>query len=304
MKNQKKAIWWALLAVFIWSTVASAFKIALEGVTPFQLIFVASVVSLLTFLFLIVVQGKFRLLLKVSIREIGLSALQGMFNPFLYYLILFKAYELNSAQVTQSLNMIWPIVLALLSAPLLGQKITRQNLWGILLSFAGVIFVASQGSVSGFYKTNLTGALLALGSSLIWSLFWILSMRDKRNQLVAFFWNFSFGLLYLVIFGLIDPQSHFNISFDIHFWVAIYIGLFELGITYLVWMKALQYSENNAVTGNFVFITPFLSLLFIHFILNEKIYLTTFIGLGFIILGIFVQQFKRKNGLKGDSLIH
>ena len=150
MKNQKTAILWALLSVLLWSTVASAFKIALQGLRPFQLIFIASIVSLVIFFIMILAQGKILLLLKMNRRQLILSAGQGFFNPFLYYLVLFKAYDLNPAQVTQSLNMIWPIALALLSAPILGQKIGWRNLWGILLSFAGVIFIASQGSVSGF----------------------------------------------------------------------------------------------------------------------------------------------------------
>jgi drug/metabolite transporter (DMT)-like permease len=191
--------------------------------------------------------------------------------------------------------MVWPVTLALLSAPLLGQKIGWRNLWGILLSFAGVVFIASQGSIAGFYKTNLFGAILALGSSIVWSLYWIFSVKDKREKLVVLFWNFLFGIIYLSIFGLIDPGASFQFQLNTSFFVAVYIGFIELGITYLVWMKALQKSENNAVTGNFIFLTPFLSLVFINFILHEVIYLTTFIGLSFIVLGIFVQQIKKKH---------
>jgi drug/metabolite transporter (DMT)-like permease len=57
-------------------------------------------------------------------------------------------------------------------------------------------------------------------------------------------------------------------------------------------MKAMQLSENNAKTGNLIFLSPFLSLVFIHFILGEKIFFTTFIGLAFIISGIWFQQKK------------
>ncbi|WP_339737025.1 DMT family transporter [uncultured Sunxiuqinia sp.] len=294
MKNQRKAILWALLAVVFWSTVASAFKIALKVLSPFQLILVASITSFLIFFILILVQGKFRLLLTVNRRGLLLSVGQGLFNPFLYYLVLFKAYDLNPAQVTQSLNMVWPIVLAVLSAPVLGHKISSRNVWGILLSFVGVVFIASQGSISGFYKTDLIGALLALASSVIWSLYWIFSVQEKRDKLVVFFWNFVFGISYLVVYGLFAPGESFQIQPDGYFFVAIYIGLFELGLTYVVWMKALQYSDNNAVTGNFIFLSPFLSLIFIHFILHEVIHLTTFFGLALIIFGIFVQQLKVK----------
>ena len=60
MKNQKTAILLALVAVLLWSTVATAFKLALKEFTPFQLIFVASVVSLLFFMCVLLFSGKWR----------------------------------------------------------------------------------------------------------------------------------------------------------------------------------------------------------------------------------------------------
>jgi drug/metabolite transporter (DMT)-like permease len=290
MKQNSKATIYALLSVLLWSTVATAFKLGLQSLSPLYLILTASSVSLLAFFIIIVIQGKIKSLFSVTLSGLGKSALLGALNPFGYYLILFQAYSLLPAQVAQPLNMIWPVTLALLSGPLLKQKITVRNIVAILISFVGVIFISSQGSLSGIADTNATGAFLALGSSVIWALFWILSVLDKRDEIFKLFWNFAFGLAYLLIaaflftdFHLTDPKG---------FPAAVYVGLFELGITYILWMKAMQLSENNAKTGNLIFLSPFLSLVFIHFILGETIFYTTFIGLAFIISGIWFQQKK------------
>jgi len=290
MKQQSKAYLYALLSVLFWSTVATAFKLGLQVLSPLYLILTSTAISLLTFFIVILFQGKTKELFTVTFSGLGKSALLGALNPFGYYLILFEAYSLLPAQVAQPLNMIWPITLALLSAPLLKQKITIRNIAAIFISFTGVVFISSQGSLSGMANTNPTGAMLAVGSSVIWALFWILSVLDQRNEIFKLFWNFAFGLIYLLIaaffftdFSLPDPKG---------LTAAIYIGLFELGITYILWMKAMQLSENNAKTGNLIFLSPFLSLIFIHFILGETIYVTTFIGLVFIITGIWVQQKK------------
>ena len=288
MKQLSKAYIYALLSVVLWSTVATAFKLGLKTLSPLYLILTASVFSLLTFFVFILVQGRVKELFTVSISGLGKSALLGALNPFAYYLILFQAYSLLPAQVAQPLNMIWPITLALMSAPLLKQKITGRNILAILISFVGVVFISSQGSFAGLANTNLTGAFLAIGSSIIWSLFWILSVLDKREELFKLFWNFVFGIIYLLITALLFTDFHLPELKA--FPAAVYIGLFELGITYILWMKAMQLSENNAKTGNLIFLSPFLSLVFIHFILGETIYYTTFIGLGFIISGIWFQQ--------------
>ncbi|MBW8323993.1 MAG: DMT family transporter [Prolixibacteraceae bacterium] len=290
MKQSSKAQLYALCSVVLWSTVATAFKLGLQTLSPLYLILTASVFSLLTFFVVILIQGKLKELFTVSISGLGKSALLGALNPFGYYLILFQAYSLLPAQVAQPLNMIWPVTLALLSAPLLKQKITVRNIIAILISFVGVVFISSQGSLAGMANTNLTGALLAIGSSIIWALFWILSVLDKRDEIFKLFWNFAFGLLYLILTAFLFTDFSWPNMKGLP--AAIYVGLFELGITYILWMKAMQLSENNAKTGNLIFLSPFLSLVFIHFFLDETIFYTTFIGLAFIISGIWYQQKK------------
>ena len=290
MRNISKAYIYALLSVFLWSTVATAFKLGLKVLSPVYLILLASVVSLFVFFFIILAQGRIRELFTVTASGLAKSAMLGLLNPFGYYLILFQAYNLLPAQVAQPLNMIWPVTLALLSAPLLKQKITFRNIVAILVSFVGVIFISSQGSLSGIANTNITGAALAVGSSVIWALFWVLSVIDKREEIFKLFWNFAFGVIYLLLVALVFTD--FSLPDVKGLPAAIYIGFFELGFTYILWMKAMQLSENNAKTGNLIFLSPFLSLVFIHFILGEIIYYTTFIGLAFIISGIWYQQKK------------
>ena len=290
MKQNSKATIYALLSVLLWSTVATAFKLGLQSLSPLYLILTASSVSLPAFFIIIIFQGKVGELFSVTFSGLGKSALLGALNPFGYYLILFQAYSLLPAQVAQPLNMIWPVTLALLSAPLLKQKITVRNIVAILISFVGVVFISSQGSLSGIANTNVTGAFLALGSSIIWALFWVLSVLDKRDEIFKLFWNFAFGLLYLFIAAFLFTDFHLPDLKGLS--AAVYVGLFELGITYILWMKAMQLSENNAKTGNLIFLSPFLSLVFIHFILGETIFYTTFVGLAFIISGIWYQQKK------------
>ncbi len=292
MSNNSKTYFFAGLAIFFWSTVATAFKLALREFDFIQLIFYASLVTVIILFIFLLIQKKTHLLVRQSPKEILFSMFLGAFNPLLYYLILFKAYSLLPAQVAQPINMVWAILLALFSIPLLGQKIGWESFVALFISFIGVIFISSQGSFSGFKNTNLEGVFLALVSSVIWALYWIFNVRDKRDQIVKLFLNFCFGTLYLFFAVLLF--SDFKLQLGTAFYSVIYIGFFEIGITYILWMKAMELSTNNAKIGNLVFIAPFISLIFIHFILNETIYITTFIGLIFIVTGILFQQLDKK----------
>ena len=296
MNSNKKAYLFAGLAVLFWSTVATAFKIALREYDFIQLIFYVSGVTVLLLFFVLLFQKKLYLIFRQTSRQWTYSLLMGAFNPLLYYLVLFKAYSLLPAQVAQPLNMIWPITLALLSVPLLNQKISWISVGALFISFAGVFFISSQGGMNGFDKTNFTGVALAVGSSVLWSLYWIFNVRDRRDEIIKLFLNFAIGFIYLI------PVVYLYSDFEIHagesLYAVVFSGVFEVGITYVLWLKAMNYTSSNAKIGNLVFFAPFLSLVFIHLILKETIYITTFIGLIFIIAGVLVQQLDKRKSKK------
>ena len=234
------------------------------------------------------------LVLKSSGMEFLNSALLGLINPFLYYLILLKAYQLLPAQVAQPLNMIWPIILVFLSVPILKQKIEPKSYLALFISFAGVYIISSQGKLFRPMDASLTGILLATGSSVFWAFYFILNVKDKRDEAVKLFLNFFFGSVYLIIAILITGQWS-AISGIKGILSSVYVGLFEMGITFFFWLNALRLAKTTDKVSNLVYLAPFISLVFVHFILHETVFITTPAGLLLIIFGIIIQNRKMKN---------
>lgn len=246
--------------------------------------------SSVVILFLIlIIQGNLKQLQTLSIKQIGNSAILGLLNPFAYYLILFKAYDLLAAQIAGTLNYFWPVVLVLLSIPLLKQKISYKSILALLISFFGIIIISTEGNILNLEFNNLYGVLLAVGSALFWALYWIFNMKDKREEVSKLFLNFCFGLFYILLAIII--WGDFQIPNTKGLIGSIYIGLFEMGITYILWLKALSLSANTAKVSNLVYLSPFIALLVIHLTVGEDILLSTFIGLFFIISGIIIQKY-------------
>ena len=154
MQNQKKAYIFAISAVLLWSTVATAFKIALEYIDFMQLLLFASGIATLIMLVIVTMEGKLKLAFNPSAKELLQSAIRGFLNPFVYYLILVKAYDILPAQEAMTLNYTWPIMLTLLSIPLLKQKLSKKGLVAILISFIGVLLIASGGDITNLKFTN------------------------------------------------------------------------------------------------------------------------------------------------------
>ena len=291
MKDQKKAYIFALIAVMFWSTVAVAFKLTLTELhhDHIQMLFLASISSLFILFIAVLSQKKLYLLKKLTAKDYLFSAFLGSLNPFLYYLILFKAYDLLPAQEAQPLNYTWSIMLVLLSVPILKQKISWKSFIAIIISFFGVYVISSHGDILSFKFTNSYGAMLALSTAVIWAFFWIYNAKDDKDAAVRLFLNFVFGTIYITITVLVFSDIS-SISFK-GILGGTYIGFFEMGLTFLLWSKALKLSVTTAKVSNLIFLSPFVSLVLIHYILpNEDVLLSTYIGLIFIVAGIYMQR--------------
>jgi len=293
MNNQSRSYVYALLTVLFWSTVASAFKIALRDLNYIQLLFVANFISLVVFLVVVSLQGKWRQIGTTRPAQWLMSALQGLLNPFGYYILLLQAYTLLPAQVAQPVNFVWPITLMLLSVPLLKQPIRLTGFLALFISFAGVLVLSSQGSLSEFRVKEPLGIALALASSLVWALFWIVNLKDKRDDVIKLLLSTMFSFVYVFILARVTGNTDHLITKPL--FAAVYVGVFEMGITFFFWLKALQLSHSTDRVSNLVYLTPFVSLVFIHFILGERLYYTSVIGLCLIVGGILIRQIKKAN---------
>jgi len=290
MFNQKKAYFYAIVVVLIWSTVASAFKISLRYLNYLQLLFYASLISLLILFIILIFQNKLSLLKTYSKKDYLYSGLLGFLNPCLYYAVLFKAYSLLPAQEAQPLNQTWAIVLALLSIIVLRQRIKLKSIIALVISFIGVVIISTRGHIFELAFSNTPGAILALGSAFIWAFFWLYNLKDQRDAVAKLFLNFLFGTLFIIIIVLVTKVSLKPTLTG--FAGAAYVGIFEMGITFLLWLNALRLSKTTAQVSNMIYLVPFLSLVVIHFAVGEKIYVSTIAGLILIISGILIQQYK------------
>ncbi|MEI6047561.1 MAG: DMT family transporter [Bacteroidota bacterium] len=291
MDKTRQSYIYAALAIFFWSTVPTAFKISLGELDILPMLTIAVLTSAFVLLIVVVAGKKIDLLRKTTCKELISSALLGFINPFLYYLILLRAYQLLPAQVAQPLNMIWPIILVFLSVLILRQKIERKSFIALFISFIGVYVISSQGKLFTTGHSNIFGVLLATGSSVFWAIYFILNVKDKRDEAVKLFINFLFGSVYLVIVILLRDKWQAGIGFK-GVVASAYIGIFEMGITFFFWLKALQMAATTDKVSNLVYLAPFLSLVFVHFILHEPVYYTTPAGLLIIISGILIQNRK------------
>ena len=296
MKEQGKAYLYGLGAVACWSTVATAFKISLTYLTPAQLVLYSALVAWGFLGGTLLLQGKLHLVMGYSPIEYLRSALLGMLNPFLYYLVLFQAYALLPAQEAQAINYTWALTMTLLAVPILGHRLHPRDLIAAFICYIGVLVIATRGQLLALEFANIAGVSWALFSTLLWALYWLFNTKDPRDPVAGLFLNFSFALPLVIIYclwqGAVGSAPWAGVA------AAAYVGVFEMGLAFVLWLHAMKFTESTAKISNLIFIAPCLSLIWISVILGERILLSTLAGLAFILVGLIVQRLNLSGTLR------
>jgi drug/metabolite transporter (DMT)-like permease len=271
-----------LAAVLLWSTASTAFELGLSQVPPFDLLFFSACVSLVALAVVALLRRRLP-----SVRMLLQAAPLGFLNPFLYYLVLLEAYDRLPAQVAMVVNYLWPMMLVLLGAALPGGRLRIRSLAAMAVSFLGVAVMAllHPGHGGGM---DPAGLALALGSTVIWAAYWTFGVRlggDPAARLTA---CFAWGVLFLGVVALLTGRPSTPGPGALA--AAAWIGLFEMGVTYVVWLSALSASREPAEVGGLVYLTPFLSLAVIATVLREPVAPATLAGLVLVLAGIALQE--------------
>ena len=286
--TDRRAVKMGLGAVMLWSTVATAFSLSLQYLTPLQLVTLATVISWCFFAIRLSATERRSALRVTSSKARATGLLVGWLNPGLYYLVLFAAYDRLPAQEAMAINYSWGITLALLAAPLLRQRLSAGALLAACISYSGILVIATRGAPLSLDFAQPLGVGLALLSTVLWSLYWVINTRLSLDPEVNLFLNFS-GALPLLLVLLWWSNTPFPTLWQ--GWAGgLYVGLFEMGLAFVLWMGAMKATTSTLRISSLIFLSPPLSLVLIWVIADEPIKAYTLIGLVLILFGLWLQR--------------
>ncbi|MBD3898159.1 DMT family transporter [Halomonas sp. ML-15] len=287
MNTDRQALLLGLGAVLLWSTVATAFKVALGYLTPLELVWIAACVSWLLMTGLLWQRGTLR---EAATTRWRTALWAGLMNPVAYYLILLIAYDRLPGQEAMALNYTWALTMALLAVPILGHRLTRYDVLAGLIAYSGVLVIATRGDLLGMRFSDALGVGMALLSTLLWAFYWLMNTRDKRPALLAQWQNFSIAVPVLTLLVLLFSDWRNLPLAGIS--AGIYVGLFEMGLAFLLWQSAMNKTTRTAKISCLIFLAPPISLLILFLMLGEALLPSTPVGLALILAGLAFQQFQ------------
>lgn len=286
----KKSYLYAIITVFIWSTMAAVVKLMLYDIPNLQALSISSFLAAFFLLIMNVVGGKIKQMKTYTIKEYGIMSGLGFVGLFLYSALYYYGLAQLTSQVACILNYLWPMMLVLFSCIILKERVTVMKVVAMGCSFLGIVIlsVGNGGTEHGIAANGNLGMISCIVAAACYGLFSVLNKKADFDQNIAMMimW-FVVGICALVA-GLVTENW-------VHLTGEQWLGMFWLGvvvdaIAYLLWALALKGTQNTASVANMAYLTPFLSLLVSALLLKERIELQAVIALMFIIGGILLQS--------------
>ena len=283
------------LSSFFWSGNFFTGKLAFNNeLNPFKLSFFRWVLA-----FMILIPFTFKDILrnfnifKENILLILILSLLGVtiFNSFTY-ISLQTTLVINASLMTS----ITPLLIIGFSWLIFKTKTNLFQFLGIFLSLLGVFNIVLKGNINNLYNLYFTpGDLWMFIAVFSWGLYSVLLKKiDVRlSQLATLEVMIFIGLIFIFPFYVIESlnNSFFpnnNADFYMIFYVAIFAGI----ISFFCWNKGVSLIGASRASL-FLHLIPIFSSVWAIFLLNENFSLFHIIGAIFIIIGIFLSNFRR-----------
>lgn len=306
-KSQYIAVAALIASMIIWSVSGIAIKHALAVLPPFTMIILRFVPSVLLMLVIGLICRKSSLfaLQKIERKDLPLFLIAGFCQPFLYYLLETFTYDaLHSPTIAETLLSTSPLLSPVFAAVLLREKVTKNNILGIIISTIGVFALTLVGShdysIGSYWGVPL--AFAAVSAAVIDSIM----MRKVPAHYTSLSFIFYAQCVSLIFFlplwfwkegpsalqaldwsQLSDVSSQLSVALG----CVAYLTVFASVIAFIFFCAALRQigvTQANAFNN----IRPAFTALWMFLFFGEHLPLGKWIGMILIIFGLFVCQKK------------
>lgn len=295
-----------VVAMIFWSVSGIAIKHALAVLPPFTMIVLRFTPAVLLMLVIGMLCRKSDLfgLQRLDKKDIPLFVAAGFCQPFLYYLLETFTYRaLNSPTIAEALLSTSPLLSPLFAALIVREKVTRNNVLGILISTVGMYLLVLVGS-EHFAIGNYLGVLLAFlaVTAAVMDTVIIRKIPAKYSPLSIIFYAQTVSLLFFLPIWLFKegPETIYHLPITIYqsemqvaLWCVAYLTVFASVVAFVLFCYGLRKTSVTQANA-FNNIRPAFTALWMLLFFGEQLPMAKWIGMILIIFGLFVCQKQEK----------
>ena len=213
-----------------------------------------------------------------------------IFNSIVYY-------SLNFTQVISGVLMIStiPVMIIFISSLLKIEKTNIFQIFGVILSLTGVIFIVTKADIEILITLNFNkGDLTMIVAMFSWATYSALLKKKKYEltQISLLQIVITFGLAFLIPIYFIEMSMGYLIKLGQPFYLTLtYVVLFPGLASFFFWIKGISIIGANR-SGIFLHLMPIFGAIMAMIIFDEKFMFYHFLGAIFIFMGIILSNKK------------
>ena len=278
-----------IFSVVAWGASFIATKVALQEIHPATVVWLRFGIGVLILGLAARWRGQLALPQKKDIPYFALLGFIGItFHQWLQSTGLVTAQASTTAWIVATT----PIFMALLGWLVLREKLTKIQVFGIILATIGVLLVVSKGELSalGLRGSVTPGDILIMISAPNWAIFSTLSRRGlkEHSAVLMMLYVMGFGWLFTSVLFFGGPGLFEISQLTLPGWLSIlFLGIACSGLAYIFWYDGLQAIPASQV-GTFLYLEPLVAVVIAAIVLKEPLLLASLLGGGTILLGVWL----------------
>jgi drug/metabolite transporter (DMT)-like permease len=303
MENKKIYIF-MVLATICWAGAFIAGKYTVPYIPVFTLTFLRFFFAVIPMYIVMRISNHPYRFKKNHLRTFIATGIIGMVG---YHILFFSSLKYTTAINSSIIAAMNPIVTIVLAYLFLKQKLSRLQLFGVILSFIGVFLTITDADPDIIMNLTLNkGDLIMFSATVCWAIYGIISSRatqpkqnaeDNITPIALTFYSFVVCLIFLIPFVIYERPHQILPDLSIEVWTAvIYMSIFPSVIGYLIQQLAIK-EIGPGRTSVFVNLVPVFSVILAVVILNEILNPIKILTGGLIIFGVIISQRERRNDI-------
>ncbi len=284
-KNYTWVIAGLIFALF-WGSASTATKIGLNVAQPLVIAVVRFALAAVIMLFVSHFIQKNRLPRGKEWLQISIY---GVLNISIYLGLYVVAMQEVTAGIGALAVAINPVLISFFSVVFLNKKLTSSLIFGLLIGVLGLVCAAWP--LFNSTTVTISGIVILFVSMLSYALAAVYFSAKKwkgLNLLTINGWQTCIGgllLLPFLVFFYNEKLNHFDLTFwSSVLWLAIPVSIGAVQL----WLWLLKTDAIKA--GMWLFLCPLFGFIIASFLTHEPISLYTFIGIAFVLLGLFIAK--------------
>lgn len=276
-------------AVF-WAGAFIAGKYTVPYISTFTLTFLRFFYATIILLF---VMKRSSVDFKLEKEKLPVFLFTGIVGMFGYHVLFFTALKYTTAINSSIIAATNPMVTTLLAVVFLRSRLGAKQVFGIVLSFVGVILTITGADLSVLHSFSFNaGDIWMLAAVAAWAAYSVFSKsRGKGIQpIVLTFYSFLVCTILLIPFVIYErPWEYlFTIPASAHL-AVLYMSVFPSVIGYLVQQMAIK-EIGPSKASVFVNLVPVFSIILAVLILGEDLEPVKLLTAALIIAGVYICQ--------------